>query len=219
MWNRSNGNKLKQAYSSGIHYRPRLYSVFIDPTSHESPTHWGSSSSFLPSCYLFIFLSIPSLTGPDVPLDLDILFWGGNFASYLTFSIFPRPSFRLNCCSLFCNYVIRLPLRFIVTFLYRSLVHKVINVLRLILTLWERRQRLRSCASMTEFIIAPVFCRSDVMIMGYCIMFCRVKSQLSPLLLWFPSHVLNCFCLFFPHSPLCCCGAFFFLIIRPRALH
>lgn len=112
--------------------------------------------SLPPSWYFFIFLSLPPLTGVDVPLDLDILFWGGNFASYLTFSIFPRPSSRLNCRSMFCNYVIRLPLRFIVTFLHRSLVRKVINVSCLILPLWECWRFLRSFGTLTEFIIASV---------------------------------------------------------------
>lgn len=96
----------------------------------------------------------------DVLLDLDILFWGGNFASYLTFSIFPRPSSGLNCRSMFCNCVIRPPLRFIVTFLHRSLVCGVINASRLILPLWELCCFLRSVAAMTEFVMASVvICR------------------------------------------------------------
>lgn len=92
----------------------------------------------------------------DVPLDLDILFWGGNFASYLTFSIFPRPSSGLNCRSMFCNCVIRPPLRFIVTFLHRSLVRGVINVSRLVLPLWERWRFLGSIGAVTDFVMASV---------------------------------------------------------------
>lgn len=95
MWKQSNGNKLKQTYSSGIYYRPQLYSVFIDPTSHESPARWGSSSSFLPSCYLFIFLSISSLTGPDVPLDLDILFLRRQFCQLFDLFHFPKAQLQI----------------------------------------------------------------------------------------------------------------------------
>lgn len=76
---------------------------------------------------------------------------------------------------------------------------------------------------MTEFIIAPVSSRSGVMIMGYCIMFYRVKSQLSGLLLWFSS----CSQLLLPFFPppftsVLLQGWYvqvaFFLIIRLRTL-
>lgn len=196
------------------------------PLRSPQQAHWGSSSSFFPhSYYLFIFLPIPPLTGVDGPLDLDILFWGGNFASYLTFSIFPRPSSRLDCCSMFCNYVIRPPLRFIVTFLYRSLVREVINVSRLMLTLRERypstvilwfRDRIRNSFSVLQIR------RVDNWILCYVL---SGKISTSTAIVMVPPLLSSSAPLFslsltsLPWLSWCVYAAFFFHIMRARALH